>query len=107
MEWEMVDQLLADPNYAQASKAEIPEAYRVPNEPREPLFVQADFGLDENLEPKLVEIQGFPSLYAYQPVLSDAYREAFELDDSLVFVSGPIARGRVLAHPACRDRRRP
>jgi hypothetical protein len=80
---EMVRQLLADPQYQEASRAEIPAAYRVPNEAPQPLFVQADFGLDQNREPKLVEIQGFPSLYAYQPVMSGAYREAFALDDSL------------------------
>jgi hypothetical protein len=31
----------------------------------------------------LVEIQGFPTLYAYQPMLAAAYREAYGLDDSL------------------------
>ena len=37
-------------------------------------------GSTPNLQPKLVEIQGFPSLYAYQPVLAEAYREAYGLD---------------------------
>ena len=80
---EMVQQLLENPEYEAASRAEIPEQYCVPNEAPVPLFVQADFGLDENLEPKLVEIQGFPSLYAYQPVLAEAYREAFGIDAAL------------------------
>ncbi len=48
-----------------------------------PLFVQVDFGITESLEPKLVEIQGFPSLYAYQPVLAEAYRAAYGLDEDL------------------------
>ena len=49
-----------------------------------------DFGIDENLEPKLVEIQGFPSLYAYQPVVCDIYREVYNLDPGLdaFFCSG-------------------
>ena len=85
---EMVQQLLDDPRYEAASRAEIPEAYRVPNEAVEPLFVQADFGLDQNLEPKLVEIQGFPSLYAYQPVMAAAYREAYRLGDQLSIFPG-------------------
>jgi len=80
---EMMRQLLDDSVYQEASRREIPERYRVPNEAPVPLFVQADFGLDENLEPKLVEIQGFPSLYAYQPIMSAAYREAFGLDPAL------------------------
>jgi hypothetical protein len=70
---EMMEQLLANPEYERDSRAEIPAEYCAPHEDAVPLFVQADFGLDQNLEPKLVEIQGFPSLYAYQPVMADAY----------------------------------
>ena len=80
---EMVDQLLSNPEYQEASREAIPPAYRVPKEDPVPLFVQADFGLDENLEPKLVEIQGFPSLYAYQPVVAEAYRQAYGIDPAL------------------------
>ena len=51
------------------------------------MFLQADFGIvrDDNgtLSPRLVEIQGFPSLYAYQPVLAEVYRDAYDLDPSL------------------------
>jgi hypothetical protein len=91
---EMVGQLLADAQYQEVSRAEIPAACRVPNESAQPLFVQADFGLDESLEPKLVEIQGFPSLYAYQPLMSDAYREAFALDDGLASFPGGLNTGQ-------------
>ncbi len=58
--------------------------FRVPNEPEHPLFVQADFGLvrdeDGAHQPKLVEIQGFPSIYALQFTLAEAYRETYALD---------------------------
>ena len=80
---EMVEQLLANPEYERASQAAIPEEFRAPNEDPAPLFVQADFGLDADLEPKLVEIQGFPTLYAYQPTMAAAYREAYGIDASL------------------------
>jgi hypothetical protein len=80
---EMVEQLLANPRYEEASRAAIPAAYRVPNEDPRPLFVQADFGLDADLKPQLVEIQGFPTLYAYQPLLADSYREAYGIDPAL------------------------
>ncbi len=69
---EMVEQLLANPQYQADSRAAIPAEFRAPNEDPVPLFVQADFGLDANLEPKLVEIQGFPTLYAYQPLMAEA-----------------------------------
>ncbi len=80
---EMVEQLLANPQYQQASRDAIPESYRVPGEAPWPLFLQADFGLDADLQPKLVEIQGFPTLYAYQPVMSQCYREAYEIGNRL------------------------
>jgi hypothetical protein len=79
----MVEQLLADPCYERDSRAAIPEQYRVPREDPVPLFVQADFGLDQNLDPKLVEIQGFPSLYAYQPLLAACHREAYGIPTDL------------------------
>jgi hypothetical protein len=80
---ELLAQLLSSPDYMTASAASIPAEYNVPNETPHPLFVQVDFGIDGDLEPKLVEIQGFPSLYAYQPVVSETYRDAYELDSSL------------------------
>jgi len=88
---EMVAQLLADANYRRDSEAAIPERYRVPHEAPVPLFVQADFGLDANLEPQLVEIQGFPSLYAYQPVMAECYRDAYGIDATLSTLPGGLA----------------
>ena len=80
---EMVEQLMANAQYQQDSRAAIPPEYRVPNEDAFPLFVQADFGLDAARQPKLVEIQGFPTLYAYQPLMAACYREAYGLDGRL------------------------
>jgi hypothetical protein len=87
---EMVDQLLSNPQYERESREAIPPAYRAPNEDSVPLFVQADFGLDENLEPRLVEIQGFPSLYAYQLLVADAYRQAYEIDSTFQTLPGGL-----------------
>lgn len=80
---EMLTQLLGDAEYLARASAAIPDRFRVPNEAAHPLFIQADFGIDAELEPKLVEIQGFPSLYAFQPVLSQTYRDVFGLDAGL------------------------
>jgi len=48
------------------------------NEDPTPLFVSVDFGLirDESgkIHPKLVELQAFPTLYGYQAVLGQQYR---------------------------------
>ena len=87
---EMVEQLLANPQYRQDSRNAAPQEYRVPNEAPHPLFLQADFGLDPDLQPKLVEIQGFPTLYAYQPVMSQCYREAYGIDAGLETLPGGL-----------------
>ena len=91
---EMVQQLLADEQYQRDSLAAIPERYRVPNESAVPLFVQADFGLDAQHSPHLVEIQGFPSLYSYQPVMAECYREAYRLDAALAALPGGLPLDR-------------
>ncbi len=89
----LIRQLVDNPEYLKRSEASIPAEFRVPNESPHPMFVQVDFGLvrDQSgeLQPKLVELQAFPSLYAYQPVLSQAYVDVFGLDPKLhYFLSG-------------------
>lgn len=72
--------------YRRQSDRAIPAKYAVPNEAAQPLFVQADFGLirtPSGIEPRLVEIQGFPSLYGYQELLSRIYRDVYGLDPGL------------------------
>jgi hypothetical protein len=80
--------------YRKASTQAIPEQFKVPRESPRPLFVQVDFGLARdpagNLQPKLVELQGFPSLYAYQAMLSQSYGEVFGLDTSLKYLLGGL-----------------
>ncbi len=89
---EMVEQLLADEEYRRVSSEAVPAAYRAPNEAPRPLFVQADFGLDRDLQPKLVEIQGFPTLYAYQPLVAECYREAYGIDAGVAALPGGMSR---------------
>ena len=79
---ELIQQLM-NPDYLKRSDETIPAEFKVPNQDARPLFIQVDFGLTESLEPKLVEIQAFPSLYAYQPFLQKTYRDAYNLDLAL------------------------
>jgi hypothetical protein len=80
--------------YRKASSAAIPDQFRVPRETNRPLFVQVDFGLVRDptgtLQPKLVELQGFPSLYSYQAMLSQSYGEVFSLDPNLKYLLGGL-----------------
>lgn len=83
---ELYHQLASNPEYRAASETAIPAQFKTPNEAKHPLFVQADFGLvrlaDGTLEPKLVEIQGFPSVYAFQAALAEEYQRAYRLDET-------------------------
>jgi hypothetical protein len=89
----LIHQLVDNPDYRARSEASIPAEFRVPNESSHPMFIQVDFGLVRDsagdLQPKLVELQAFPSLYSYQPVLAQAYIDVFGLDRALrYFLNG-------------------
>src|SRR5271154_99057 len=89
----LIRQLVDNPDYRARSEASIQAEFRVPNESAHPMFIQVDFGLVRDwageLQPKLVELQAFPSLYAYQPVLAQAYIDIFGLDPTLrYFLNG-------------------
>lgn len=62
----------------------IPE---VPDETPHPEFLQLDFGVCEDekgeLTPKLIELQGFPSLYYFQQGLAESYKEVYGLEEGL------------------------
>ncbi len=80
----LIRQLVDDPAYRAKSDEAVPAEFKVPNEPPHPMFVQVDFGLVRDaageLQPKLVELQAFPSLYAYQGPLAEAYIAAYGLE---------------------------
>lgn len=65
----------------------IPVNRRVPGNEGRPHFIAIDFAitLDQNAEivPKLIELQGFPSLFYYQPWLYHQYLDHYDLPDNL------------------------
>ncbi len=80
---ELIRQLVDNPEYRAKSDEAVPAEFKVPNEAPHPMFVQVDFGLVRDaqgeLQPKLVELQAFPSLYAYQGPLAQAYIDVYGL----------------------------
>ncbi len=82
----LIRQLVDSPAYQAKSDEAVPPEFKVPNEPQHPMFVQVDFGLVRDgageLQPKLVELQAFPSLYAYQGPLAEAYIDVYGLTAS-------------------------
>lgn len=82
---EEILQLIRQPNFKELTASAIPKEWSVPNENEHPHFLAFDFGICKNndgtLAPKLIELQGFPSLYAFQAQLAASYQTAFNLDD--------------------------
>jgi hypothetical protein len=89
---ELTAQLLGSERYMRDSEAAIPMEYRVPGEDSHPHFMTVDFGLVRNaagdLEPKLVEMQAFPSVFGYQMVLSQLYKQVYDVDPALQYLFG-------------------
>jgi len=79
----LTHQLLNNPAYLQATEQAVPAQYRVPNDNPIPNFMTVDFGLvrnaDGSLQPKLVEMQAFPSIFGYQDLLSRQYIDSYHL----------------------------
>ena len=74
----IVDQL-SDPSLIEQMKAAIPERWDTPGMDALPNFAQVDFAVvreNGTLVPKLIELQGFPSLTSMQVVQRDAWNDA-------------------------------
>ncbi len=78
---------LSDPALIEKMKAAIPERWNTPGMDALPNLAQVDFAVvrDTNgeLVPKLIELQGFPSLTALQIVQRDAWRDTLARMDGL------------------------
>ena len=98
---ELIHQLVDSPSYRARSDESIPAEFRVPNEAAHPMFIQVDFGLVRDaageLQPKLVELQAFPSLYAYQPVLARTFLDVYRLDQDLRYLLSGLDTASYLA----------
>ena len=77
-------------DFKELTERAIPAEQRVPNEPPDSHteFLAVDFAVcrDEisgELTPQLIELQGFPSLSAFQPYLADQFRAHFPIPDTL------------------------
>src|ERR1700744_6461799 len=76
---------ILQPDFKQLTERAIPEKWRVANENSHPHFIALDFGVckDEHgkIVPKLIELQGFPSLYGFQVYLGNSYKDVFSIPD--------------------------
>ena len=72
---------LTDKGLIDRCKLAIPDSLKVPGVDSHPQFLSIDFALyegdDKKIHPKLIELQGFPTLYAYQYYLDKILRKYF------------------------------
>ncbi|MCK7556169.1 hypothetical protein MKQ70_14555 [Chitinophaga sedimenti] len=108
---------ILQPDFKARTAKSIPKHFAVPDENAHSHFIIADFGicLDENgeLTPKLIELQGFPSLFAFQELMAQGFRNHFDIpadytnffngfDNNTYFdflrdiIIGPCAREQVI-----------
>jgi hypothetical protein len=70
------------PDFIKNTEGSMQPQHRVLNEDPHTTFLVVDFGVCEEkgqLVPKLIELQGFPSLFLFQKDLSEAYAHIFDI----------------------------
>lgn len=75
-------QRAASPELQRIGEMAIPGEWRYACETSKPLFAAVDFAICGSADApqfKLIELQGFPSLYHYQPLLSETMRDLYDL----------------------------
>lgn len=82
---ESIVDIIINPQFRELTKNAIPKELRVPGEEGLPDFIAFDFGICINdageFEPQLIEMQGFPSLFAYEVLIDDVFRRNYKAPD--------------------------
>ncbi|MHA4740902.1 hypothetical protein [Dyadobacter sp. MSC1_007] len=74
---------LSSPDFKAKTERAVPADQHVPGENAHTSFLAIDFAVCKNedgkLVPQLIELQGFPSIFGYQAVLSESFRKFFDV----------------------------
>ena len=80
---EAIVDVIVDDNFKKLTAAAIPKGEEVPNENAHTHFIAFDFGICENaageLEPQLIEMQGFPTLFGFQVYQPEVLKRYFNI----------------------------
>ena len=89
---EHIVDVITDPGFRQFTQRSIPTAESVPNETDHAHMIAFDFGVCTNeageLEPQLIEMQGFPTLFGFQVYYPELLREHFSVPDNFTHYLG-------------------
>lgn len=98
---ESIIDVITDEQFKQITERAIPAAERVPHENDHAHMIAFDFaicdGADGSLEPQLIEMQGFPSLYGFQVFYPDLLRQHFPIPDNYTQYLNGLNRDSYLA----------
>jgi hypothetical protein len=82
---ENITDIIVDPKFKELTKNAIPQHLQVPGENEHTQFIAFDFGICINeqgeYEPQLIEMQGFPTLFAYEILIDDVFRRHFPVPE--------------------------
>ncbi|HET6996463.1 MAG TPA: hypothetical protein VFI06_15820, partial [Chitinophagaceae bacterium] len=93
---ESIVDIIVDPRFNEMTKNAIPKGLQVPGENDHSHFIAFDFGVCVNeegkYEPQLIEMQGFPTLFAYEVLLDDVLRRHFPVPSNFEAYLGRFNR---------------
>lgn len=91
-----VNAVISAPGFLEAAEAALLPGQQTPGRTERPLFLQMDFGLCEDgnggIIPQLIEAQGFPSLYFFQDLLSEAYQKFMPIPEGMTSLFGGLEK---------------
>lgn len=97
---ESIVDIVTAPGFKAASDKAIPAADFVPGNETHPHFIAFDFGVCINekneLEPQLIEMQGFPTLYAFQVFYPEIIQKHFPMTGDFTQYLGGYTRAAYL-----------
>jgi len=83
---EYIIDIITRPGFNEASERAIPSGEMVANQNDHSHFIAFDFGICENkngdLEPQLIEMQGFPTLYGFEAYYPEVLRRHFSIPEN-------------------------
>ena len=89
---ESIVDVITDPGFKEMTERAIPSTDRVPGENDHTHMIAFDFGICTNeqgqLEPQLIEMQGFPTLFAFQAYYPEIIRKHFPIPSNFTQYMG-------------------
>ncbi len=83
---EHIVDVITDPKFKEQTDRAIPQQWQVPGENAHTQFIAFDFGIcineDGEYEPQLIEMQGFPTLFAWEVLLDQVFRRHFPVPEN-------------------------